>query len=276
MAKFQADQTLGIAPFQVNFADVSVGNVEIWQWDFENDGTIDSYEQNPSHIYESSGIYSVSLTVIDGNYFDREIHHSMIRIGEEFITDFEANTVEGVLPLEVQFTDISIGGLLNQANNSKIQMRDIIYWEWDFDSDGTVDSHEQNPTYIFEDSGTYSVALTVSDGTFYDTETKIDFIEVKEPEIESTSLSNNFPNPFSDKTVINFSLKTDSFVELIIFNLKGQIVRKLVNNSLVKGHYTKDWDGKDQNANDVQSGMFFYSLKCNNRIISTRKMVFMR
>jgi predicted outer membrane repeat protein len=67
-ADFYADTTIAYMPLPVNFYDLSVAfNTEIttWLWDFDNDGTIDSYEQNPSYIYQNPGYYSVSLTVED-------------------------------------------------------------------------------------------------------------------------------------------------------------------------------------------------------------------
>ena len=42
-------------------------NITAWEWDFDNDGTIDSYEQNPYHLYEEPGVYDVSLTIYDEN-----------------------------------------------------------------------------------------------------------------------------------------------------------------------------------------------------------------
>jgi len=67
-ADFYADSTNVYMPLPASFNDLSVAfNTEItnWLWDFDNDGTIDSYEQNPSYTYEVTGYYSVSLTVED-------------------------------------------------------------------------------------------------------------------------------------------------------------------------------------------------------------------
>lgn len=61
---------------------------------------------------------------------------------------FTADPESGTAPLEVDFTDTSIG--------------DIVSWDWDFDDGGT--STDQNPTHEFEEPGEYLVTLTVSDG----------------------------------------------------------------------------------------------------------------
>lgn len=81
--------------------------------------------------------------------------------------NFSANTVIGINPLEVDFTDSSSPGELA-----------INQWNWDFDNDGTVDSYDQNPTWTYNDVGIYTVSLTVGDGTNQNTQTKTDYINV--------------------------------------------------------------------------------------------------
>jgi PKD repeat protein len=73
LANFAATPTAGMLPLTVNFFDGSVsGNpITSWQWDFENDGVIDSYEQNPTWVYNEPGVFSVSLTV--SNDIERDI-----------------------------------------------------------------------------------------------------------------------------------------------------------------------------------------------------------
>ena len=60
---FSATPTSGAAPLSVQFTDASSGGPTAWQWDFQNDGTIDSTQQNPTFAYTSPGSYSVKLTV---------------------------------------------------------------------------------------------------------------------------------------------------------------------------------------------------------------------
>ena len=61
VASFTATATVGNAPLTVQFADASTQFPTAWQWDFNNDGTIDSTQQNPSWTYTSNGVYSVRL-----------------------------------------------------------------------------------------------------------------------------------------------------------------------------------------------------------------------
>ncbi len=60
---FTVDNQSSLFGSTVNFTDLSDGAVDSWEWDFDNDGIIDSTEQNPSCFYDAPGTYSVSLTV---------------------------------------------------------------------------------------------------------------------------------------------------------------------------------------------------------------------
>ncbi len=63
-ANFVATPLVGTAPLTVQFTDTSSGDyLESWEWDFQNDGVIDSYEQNPQYTFPDTGYYSVSLTI---------------------------------------------------------------------------------------------------------------------------------------------------------------------------------------------------------------------
>ena len=69
-AAFTVDETLGASPLTVNFTDYSTAtdttNIISWQWDFNNDGVIDSDVPNPEWTFINNQSYDVSLTVSDG------------------------------------------------------------------------------------------------------------------------------------------------------------------------------------------------------------------
>lgn len=65
-ADFTASPLSGTAPLQVQFTDASSGSPTGWQWDFDNDGTVDSTSRNPAFTYTAPGTYSVKLTVTNG------------------------------------------------------------------------------------------------------------------------------------------------------------------------------------------------------------------
>ncbi len=83
-------------------------------------------------------------------------------------------------------------------------------------------------------------------------------------------LNQNYPNPFNPITNISYSLPRKSDVRLSIFNMKGQLVKELVNENKPAGSYTISL-----NASNMASGIYFYRLDTDtDRII--RKMVLMK
>ncbi len=90
-----------------------------------------------------------------------------------------------------------------------------------------------------------------------------------------TYLSGNYPNPFNPTTTIKYSLKEDSAVSLVIYNIKGQIVKQLVNGHLSADQYTIVWNGEDDNNYPVSSGIYFYKLKTEN-YEKTKRMILLK
>jgi hypothetical protein len=90
---------------------------------------------------------------------------------------------------------------------------------------------------------------------------------------EKISVS-NYPNPFNPSTTISFSLISESTenTELIIYNLKGQEIRQY---SIFNNQSSIIWDGKDDNGNNVSSGIYLYKITSGN-FTSTKKMILMK
>lgn len=90
------------------------------------------------------------------------------------------------------------------------------------------------------------------------------------------NLFNNHPNPFNPTTTISYNLTNKIHNPKIeIYNLKGQKV-KSYSLKAKKGKNSVDWSGKDKYGKAVSSGVYFYRLLNNNRIIQTKKMVLMK
>ena len=82
---------------------------------------------------------------------------------------------------------------------------------------------------------------------------------------EGFSLDQNYPNPFNATTIIPYSISDKVFhssakVELTVFNILGQKVRKLLDKKIAPGYYTVHWDGKDDNGQNIPSGAYIYKL----------------
>jgi len=258
-ANFSAFPLSGYSPLNVDYLDESLGNITIWEWDFNNDGIIDSYVQNPIFTYNQPGIYSVALTISDGTNEDTIIKEDYIIVLEPIIADFIGAPLNGSNPLEVNFTDLSTGVPTT--------------WLWDFDNDGFIDSNEQNPIYIYNNIGVYSVSLTVSDSNSEDTKIKENYITVNSVSGDNnllpvtTRLFSNHPNPFNPITTISFEIKEGETGILTIFNLRGQLIES---NEFNSGNHDYIW-----NADKHGSGLYFYQLKTESSI-HTKKMLLLK
>ena len=94
-----------------------------------------------------------------------------------------------------------------------------------------------------------------------------------------TKLLGNYPNPFNPETTIKYNLKNTSEVTLEIFNIKGQLVRTLVNSSQEAGLHSIVWNGKDSQDRNVSSGIYFSTFGVNNGGIdytSVKKIILLK
>jgi len=176
-AEFSASPLEGVAGVTgFTFTDATTGGTPpyTYEWDFDNDGTVDSTDASPTHTYSSAGTYTVSLTVIDSlleGTVDTETKAGYITIYEPLNAEFSASPLEGVAGVtEFTFTNATSGGKTPYT------------YEWDFDSDGTVDSTDASPTHTYASAGTYTITLTVTDSLASSTtETKTGYITIYQP-----------------------------------------------------------------------------------------------
>jgi YVTN family beta-propeller protein len=89
------------------------------------------------------------------------------------------------------------------------------------------------------------------------------------------NISQNVPNPFNPETRISFTLPDAEHVRLIIYDVAGREVRRLVDRRLPADHYTVTWNGKNNRGSSVASGVYFYRIAAGKNI-ATKKMVLLR
>jgi len=90
--EIQVNINSGPASLGVYFQSVSfpVNNITTWQWDFQNDGFVDSYEENPYWVYEQPGLYDVKLMISEGQNRSQKIFPELIEV-------LGTNVVEGTV-----------------------------------------------------------------------------------------------------------------------------------------------------------------------------------
>ena len=97
---------------------------------------------------------------------------------------------------------------------------------------------------------------------------------------EKTALHRNYPNPFNPETWIPYQLAAPSEVALTIYDMNGQLVRRLAVGHQAAGMYQSRsravyWDGRNQLGESVASGLYFYTLTADN-FTATRRMVILK
>jgi PKD repeat protein len=149
VAGFSTSVTGGTNPLSVSFSDETTGTPPTaWTWDF-GDGVVQSADE-PAHVYDAPGTYSVSLTASYFGQSDTVVMQDLITVAPAvFAKGLEAAPLAGLPPLEVSFVP-RVDGATPTA------------WSWDF-GDGHT-STAQNPTHTYVSPGTHDVTLTVSIG----------------------------------------------------------------------------------------------------------------
>jgi len=87
------------------------------------------------------------------------------------------------------------------------------------------------------------------------------------------SLTQNFPNPFNPSTEISFEIKKSGPVSLQIYDIKGVLIKTLVNSNIRSGAHRITWDGTNENTQPVSSGVYFARLTQGEKSVSKRMVL---
>ncbi len=92
---------------------------------------------------------------------------------------------------------------------------------------------------------------------------------------ETFDLAQNYPNPFNPSTSISYSVAQASNVQITIYNIMGQRVRTLIDNTKAPGRYTIQWNATNDAGLRVSSGVYFYKMIAGD-FVRTNKMLLMK
>jgi PKD repeat protein len=203
VAAFSADVTVGEYPLAVQFTDESTGVPTAFTWDF-GDNTAVSHEQNPLHNFTARGFdATVTLTVTNADGTDSETKVGYIHTDRAPQVTFYALPVDGDYNWSRNAEDTQV--LIDNELRSGPAALSLFFvawlpgamgepwWEsawdlieWDL-GDGTIVSGDPKTddalyefVHTYENAGTYTVTVTVSNHVGTDTETKTDYITVEE------------------------------------------------------------------------------------------------
>ncbi len=249
------------------------GGIQTESIDLEDVSTLSSV--GPIYL-ESGQTIEVAFAVIGGNseeelfanadsaqsFWDQKIS-AFSNHAPEFVDVLPATTILSVEKVIFTFKavdpdgDMVRYGLLNPPENATINS---VTGQFTFSPET-------------EQIGNFTFLITASDGEL--TSLAEARVIVKETLFE---LSQNFSNPFfpgSSPTQIKYQLPFDTPVKMIIYDILGREVRRLVDKQHTPGRYVTFWDGKDDKGNSVGSGLYFYVMKTERKTV-VRKLTLVR
>jgi hypothetical protein len=86
----------------------------------------------------------------------------------------------------------------------------------------------------------------------------------------------NYPNPFNPTTTISFSVPEENLVSISIFNAKGQKIKSLIQNDLMKGQQSIVWNGDNEFGKPVSSGVYYIKLTNNGKTGAVTKCLLLK
>jgi PKD repeat protein len=140
-AGFTADATNGCAPMTVQFSNNSSQNAETFEWSFPGGDPATSTEENPTVVYNTPGVFGVTLTVTNAAGSNTSNEVDFVTVNAAPATSFD-HSISG--------NDVTFE---NTSDN-------FTSYSWDFGDGNTSD--ENNPTHTYESDGAYTVVLTTT------------------------------------------------------------------------------------------------------------------
>jgi hypothetical protein len=273
----------------------SIGSNYVCQ-NFNYDGLTEFNNCTIANNTASGGFYSSALY----NYGNVNITNTIMRNNTDYEVMMVDDTQYGyVYELNIDNSDIRNGedGIYNMNNAN------VINW-----NDGNIDEDPEflqsgdDPYQLSEfssciDSGTPDTTglflppwdllhhQRVWDGDGNGTEIidmgcyefGADSVGVSNQQLPVTNTQmTNYPNPFNPSTTISFNLSESGKVKVEIFNIKGQLVKTLMDCTTAPGHYECVWNGKNDTGKRVSTGEYICKLKINGEEAAVRKMLMLK
>jgi hypothetical protein len=217
--------------------------------------------------YTSSSSSAVSKWISTGNPVNLEFDHKNI------IIEFPNDAIAG----EVHIFD------LNSQVEYKITNDDNTL-SFDF-----YNKETKLLTYLTErsKSGVITIPIKIT-GKIADMDVRYKFVDangnIVSQSTQSIKIENipdqfklhqNYPNPFNPITTINYDLPQQTHVNLIIYDILGREVVKLVSEEIPAGYKTIIWDSRNNYGDPVSAGIYFYQIQTKD-FVKTKKMVLLK
>ena len=209
---------------------------------------------------------STNLTQLS-NEFQKPI--VIVETAYPFTLSWNDNT-NNIIGMESQLLDgfpASEIGQLNflQAVKDRVTNNEfgagICYWSPEWISTETFGSPWENlALFDFNSEVLDGITVFENDNTGIDENINPEHIKLK-----------LFPNPFNPITNIHYEIQRSGFVEIMIYNINGELVESIVKQDQHKGEHSVLW-----NSEGLSSGVYFYQLKLNGEVLGTKQAVLIK
>jgi len=218
------------------------------------DVAIQKFDMNGEPVWPEPAPFVVSNDIIQDN-------PTMVKVGENILVAWENDYSDIGADVHVQLITgdngntawSSEGEVLVAAEKRQVLARLVSFdnmYAFSAWSDGRSSGKE-------EIKGIYAQKIDATFGTHADDPSVIP--------ARHLSLHPNYPNPFNPETTIAFDLTRNDRVSLNVYNVRGQLVRTLIDGEyLESGRHQQVWNGLDNNDRKVGSGVYFYRLQGEN------------
>jgi hypothetical protein len=189
----------------------------------------------------------------------------------KFFPQADGDSLHVIVEMLIAYTPIGVGHIaLGPASTYTRFICPILYPGSEIPNNVTVTFTIEGPTYGETTIGSWGLVDSIMIGPV---STSVEPMTSSRP--ESFSLSQNYPNPFNPVTRIDYALPAAVDARLEIYNVRGQLVRNLVNDRIEAGAHFVHWDSKDRYGQPVAPGIYFYRLQAGEQMI-TKKMLLIK
>lgn len=150
---------------------------------------------------------------------------------------------------------------------------DIFQFDYDINFVWTTDEYFRFYFIQMPDNG----FLLIKENTFHFIRTNDELVSVGNNSIPNLEYQiTNHPNPFNPSTTIKFSIINNSYVDISIYNIKGQRIKSITNNDFTQGSHSVTWHGNDELGKPVSSGVYLYKLNVNGETKVVKKCLLLK
>ncbi len=240
----------------------------------------DSTPANDFHVdnlsywqpYENSNEIYISLSLDNGSTWQQPIAFSGVSVEDDFWLDESGNDMgfgvehayisdwDGMTPMFAYPAEELLFLGEDDQNNETYR---LFFYFHDDDVWGCSTQAEGQ-------AGPGKLVLSAIDFTVNPTDN-----EVVEVAPSKAMLQGNYPNPFNPTTTIKYNAPVNGNVNVSVYNVKGQLVKTLVNEHKAAGEHSIVWNGEDNNGQQTTSGIYFYKMTSGNRT-ETQKMIMVK